>query len=283
MIKTFGNRKMFFWVVGGFVLLLIVGALDYATGNEISFSVFYLIPILMLTWLTNEAVGALIAFVSAMIWLTADIFGGAKYSSPFIYVWNSVVRLIFFLLVTLLSKLGKDLERERVFSRGDFLTGAISIRYFYEVAEREIDRSARYGHPLTILYLDIDDFKTINDQFGHSVGDRLLAVIVKIIKGILRKTDIVARVGGDEFVVLFPELDETNARAVIPKLRQALLQEMQQKRWNVTCSIGALTFNVPPTSVDEMLTLADRTMYLVKNNGKDAITFDVYPSSLTRR
>lgn len=262
--------------------MLVVGALDYVTGNEVSFSIFYVIPIIMLVMATNEQMGVVISVISATIWMLVEYASGANYSSVFVYIWNTIVRLVFFLLTVLLVKYGKALERERLFSRTDFLTGAFTGRYFYELAQMEIDRSIRYQHPLTIVYIDVDNFKAINDQFGHSAGDKVLTAIVACIKQHLRKTDMVARVGGDEFVVLFPELDEMNARMVIPKLQRTLLQETQQGHWSVTCSIGALTFISPPASVDEMLSLADQAMYSVKNNGKNAILFDVYPSLLDK-
>ena len=276
--KLFDRARLKFWVMAATLLLLGIGALDYVSGSEISFSVFYMLPIFLFAWLTDEKVGTALSFISAAIWLLADIFAGSYYSSPLIYVWNSIVRLIFFLLVVLLARIGKDLERERLHSRFDFLTGAINTRFFYHRAQTKIDRCARYEHPLSIVYLDIDNFKSINDQFGHSVGDAVLTSVVTCIQMQLRKTDFVARVGGDEFVVLLPELNAVNARTVVPKIQQALAREMRQGPWDVTFSMGALTFETPPASVDEMLAMADQAMYSIKSSGKDNISYSIQSS-----
>jgi diguanylate cyclase (GGDEF)-like protein len=279
MMNFIGRINRPFLVTGGIILLAGVGVLDTLTGYELSFSLFYVIPIVMLAVVTNGKTGIAISFISAGIWLAADILAGANYSTPVIYAWNSIVRLVFFLLVVLLVNLGKDLERERLFSRSDFLTGAFNNRFFYDIAQMEIDRSRRYHHPLTIVYLDVDNFKSINDQFGHLTGDKVLVVIVTAIKGQLRKTDIVARMGGDEFAVLLPELNARGAKTVLPKIQQAIEAKMKREHWLITFSMGALTFNSPPASVDEMVNMADQTMYLVKNSGKNNISFRVYPFS----
>lgn len=141
----------------------------------------------------------------------------------------------------------------------------------------EIDRSTRYQHPLTIVFLDVDDFKAINDNFGHSVGDKVLMTVARTMQQSLRKTDVVARVGGDEFAILLPEAGTDAARAAISKMQRELLDEMHANHWNVTFSIGVLTFNTPPSSVDESINMADKTMYLVKNRGKNNIRYAIHP------
>jgi diguanylate cyclase (GGDEF)-like protein len=264
------------WIMGGLLLLCGVGFLDYITGYELSFSLFYLIPIALLTWTTNEKAGIVMSCISAGIWLVADISSGAHYSDPAIYFWNAVVRLGFFLLTVLLLKTGKTLELEKVSARTDYLTGAINNRFFHELAQREIDRSARYQRPLTVAFIDVDNFKAVNDQFGHSIGDRVLEVIAHTMRQHLRKTDIVARVGGDEFAILLPEIGADDAPKLISKMQQILLEKMQKNKWAVTFSIGVLTLNSPPGSVDEMLDMADKEMYSVKNSGKNNICYAVY-------
>jgi diguanylate cyclase (GGDEF)-like protein len=275
-MNLIGRINRPFWVTGGIILLAGVGVLDTLTGYELSFSLFYVIPIVMLAVVTNGKTGIAISLISAGIWLAADILAGANYSTPLIYAWNSIVRLVFFLLVVLLVNLGKDLEREKILSRTDFLTGAVNNRFFYDLAQREIDRAIRYPHPLTIAFIDVDNFKAINDRFGHSTGDKVLEAIASGMQKHLRKTDVVARVGGDEFAVLLPEVGTEDVRKFIAKMRRILLDEMQNHKWVVTFSIGVLTFNTPPVSVDAMLTLVDREMYTVKNGGKNNISFATY-------
>jgi diguanylate cyclase (GGDEF)-like protein len=195
------------------------------------------------------------------------------YSHKVVYLWNTAIRLGFFLLTVLSLRLGKTLERERALARSDYVTGVVNARFFRDLAQREIDRSARYLHPFTIAYIDVDNFKAINDAFGHATGDKVLSAVADSMQQHLRKTDVVARVGGDEFVILLPEIGTEAAQAVISKMRQRLSEEMQDKSWPVTFSIGVLTFTAVPVSADEMLTMADKMMYTVKNSGKNNISY----------
>ena len=265
------------WIVLGVLLLGGVALLDYVTGVELSFSLFYLLPISLLSWAVTERFGLLIAVFSAGIWLAVDSGSGARYSNIFAYVWNTIIRLGFFLLPVFIIRLNRAMQRERFFARTDYLTGVLNARFFHELAQMEINRSVRYKRPFTVAFVDIDNFKTINDTFGHTTGDQVLRAIATNIRTHLRKTDIVARVGGDEFVVLLPETNQETAPVVISNMQRALLEEMQASGWQVTFSIGVLTLTDAQLSVDDMLGRADQLMYAVKNSGKDNIQYEVHP------
>jgi diguanylate cyclase (GGDEF)-like protein len=266
------------WVGLGFMLLAGVAYLDYITGVELSFSLFYLIPISLLSWVVRERFGVVIAFLSAGIWLMVDVSSGAKFSNTFVYFWNAIIRLGFFLLPVFIIRLRRAMESERELARTDFLTGAFNSRSFHDVAQMEIDRSARYSHPFTIAFVDVDNFKTINDTYGHAMGDIVLRKIVTNIQQNLRKTDIIARVGGDEFAILLPETDMGTAPTVISNVQRKLLDEMRKNELPVTFSIGVLSLTASQLSVDEMLGIADQMMYAVKSGGKNNIYYDIYPN-----
>ncbi len=261
-----------FWTTLGILLLCGVAILDFMTGAELSFSIFYLIPIGLLTWQVNGNIGIAVAFISAGIWLLIEVISAPYYSSSFIYFWNTIIRLGFFLLPVLLFR---NLEQEKNFARTDFLTGAMNTRSFHDLAQREIDRSVRYERPFTVAFIDIDNFKTINDTFGHTFGDKVLRCIAENIHRNLRRTDIIARVGGDEFAILLPEVDSDAALIAIPKMRHKLTEEMLKNKWPVTFSIGVITVNTPELTVDEILGVADKMMYSVKNYGKDDIKYAI--------
>jgi len=277
IIGNFEKRSKFFWMVIGILLITGVGFVDYWTGYEISFSLFYLIPISLLAWFAGTRFGVSAAIISALIWLLAEITAGQSYSHPAIYFWNSLVRFSFFMIVTLLlSTLGKTLKREKELSSIDYLTGAVNARLFSELLQNEIYRSKRYKHTITLAYTDLDNFKLINDQLGHSVGDNVLLTVVQHAKSQLRKNDTVVRLGGDEFAFLLPETDQDSARAVITRVQNSLLSEMEKNHWPVTFSMGVLTFNEMPGSSDEAISLADELMYSVKNQSKNAIKFTIH-------
>ncbi len=262
-----------FWIILGILLLFIVALLDFVTGVELSFSIFYLIPIILFTWSIGGDVGFAVAGISAAIWLFIEVISVPQQSTTFVYFWNAIIRLGFFLLPVLLLR---NLEREKEHARTDYLTTALNTRSFHEVAQRELDRSVRYQHPFTVAFIDIDNFKTINDTFGHTFGDVVLRTISQNIQRNLRRTDLIARVGGDEFAILLPEVDSDTARVAISKMQQKLMEEMLSNKWPVTFSIGVITLNAPQFTVDEIIGMADKMMYSVKNHGKNDIKYATY-------
>jgi diguanylate cyclase (GGDEF)-like protein len=258
------------------LLVIGVGIADYATGNELSVSVFYLIPIVLVTWFAGRNAGLGISVISAIMWFIADALGAQPQSNSMVRYWNAAVHLSFFVIVTLLLPALKAAEREKLVARVDDLTGIANRRQFFEVLQTELNRSQRYKRPFTIVYIDLDGFKVVNDQSGHQTGDKLLRAVANRAKSILRATDIMARMGGDEFVILLPELGQDPAQIVVPKIQSALLDEMRQNDWPVTFSIGALTCQDVPITTDGLIIRADDLMYSVKKNGKNAIAYAVY-------
>lgn len=262
-----------FWLTISSFLLLLVGALDYVTGPELSFSLFYLIPIAVSSWGLRRNYGILTAVLSTILWLFIEVISTTSHHNAFIHLWNAIIRLGFFLLPALLLK---SLEQERLHARTDFLTSAFNHRYFHEILQMEIDRSARYNLTFTVVFIDTDNFKAVNDTYGHTFGDETLRVIVEIMKNNLRKTDTIARVGGDEFIILLPETGDQAARIVIANLSRKLKDEMHAKKCPITFSMGVLTLTAPKISTDQVLNIADKIMYLVKNSGKDNIRYEIY-------
>lgn len=266
------------WIVFFFLTIAVIGLVDYLTGYELAFSLFYLLPILMITWLSNHRLGIVAALASALTWFLADMAAGNVYSSSFVYVWNTLIRLGFFVTTALLlTNLKRALDHEKELAHSDFLTGSVNSRFFYELVQLQIDQLDRYRHPFTLAYIDLDDFKVINDEFGHQVGDRVLLSVVNAAKKCLRKSDVVGRMGGDEFMLLLPEADRVSARAAITRCRAELVEEMKRSKWPVTFSIGVLTCTAKPKAVDELLKAADDLMYAAKRSGKNAVEYSTYP------
>jgi diguanylate cyclase (GGDEF)-like protein/PAS domain S-box-containing protein len=168
-------------------------------------------------------------------------------------------------------KLRKALEREKNVARVDFLTGILNRRGFYEIAVLESQRSRRYKRPLSLVYVDLDNFKMVNDSLGHDSGDEVLVHVAATIQRAVRGSDVVARLGGDEFSVLLPESNQEHGMVVVQKLRKHLLEAMREKNWPITFSVGVTSFLTVPESVDEMIREADRAMYSVKLKGKDSV------------
>lgn len=266
-----------FYLSLGLLLTGLTGLADFLTGYELSISIFYVIPVAIVTWFTGLYLGLLTSFICASVWLGADTATGHQYSYPLIPVWNCFIRLAFFVIITLLlSELSRSIERERKAARTDNLTGAVNSRFFYELIQIEIERFRRHQHPFSLAYIDLDNFKAVNDQHGHSVGDQVLRIVTDSAMRHLRKSDVVARLGGDEFALLLAETDEKAAQTVISKVQDILLEEMGKDNLPVTFSIGVVTCRAAPPTTDELVKIADKLMYSVKYSGRNAVKFLSY-------
>lgn len=264
-------------ILTGCVMVLLVGILSHLAGPELSSAIFYSIPIVLVTWFTGRSIGLIFSTLSVLAWLIVDLTTGAAYSNSTIPYWNGVSRLgSFFILTIVLSSLKNTLKQEKELSRIDFLTGIRNRRYFIELANMEINRARRYEHPFTMVCLDLDNFKAVNDCFGHTTGDILLRLVARTIQENIRVTDTVARLGGDEFAILLPETGRNVAEVIIQRVQKVNLDYMRKHGWPVTLSIGVVTFTSPPSTVDEMLRISDQLLYNAKNNGKNNIKYEVF-------
>jgi diguanylate cyclase (GGDEF)-like protein len=154
----------------------------------------------------------------------------------------------------------------------DKLTGAFNRRKLQEVIEVELERCKRYNIPLSIIIFDIDDFKKINDMYGHSRGDVILKNITKIITSKLRKTDFFIRWGGEEFVILAPETNIKGALILGEKVRKLISENIYVELERVTVSVGVSEYK-KELIYKEFFDKADRALYIAKNSGKNNVKF----------
>ena len=195
--------------------VLVVGGIDYLTGFEVSMSLFYLGPVAVAAWYAGKWGGVAIALLSCLSWYVADWASGSQYSLAAISVWNTIVRFGFFLTTgLLLTELRKSLRGQQYLARTDSLTGLYSRRAFEDRLAHDLSLARRHKSAVTLTYVDVDDFKAVNDTHGHVEGDRVLQVIGKVLKGSVRGTDTAARIGGDEFALILPDTDGSAARQV---------------------------------------------------------------------
>jgi diguanylate cyclase (GGDEF)-like protein len=260
-------------------LVALLGAADYLTGYEASFAVFYLVPVAYAAWAAGERLGVLTSGVSAAVWQMSNLLAGETHTHPAVFFWNAVTRLVFFAVVAhLVARQRELLRRETRYARVDYATGALNARAFGEAVEAEACRLGRHGRPFTVAYLDVDNFKAVNDEHGHGVGDFLLRTLAATMRQSLRGTDVVARLGGDEFALLLPETDAAGGATAVGKLRESLLGRAREHGWPITFSIGVVTCLEPPRSADALLGCADELMYKVKRGRKDGVEFAVLGS-----
>ena len=271
------ERSAIFITLASIFLVLLIGILDYLSGFELSFSIFYLVPISFVAWYTGLYPTMLVCLLSAGTWFIVDFNSGHPYSHRLIPFWNTFVRLgIFVILARLIMVIKMRLLIEEKLARHDGLTGLLNARAFFDVFSTIFDMAKRYNHPTTIAYIDLDDFKRINDRFGHLQGDEVLKKIAAVLTDQKRQTDFVARLGGDEFAVLLPETDVSGASAAMNTLRERLKQMIKTNKWPIGLSIGVATLKNTGMNADEALNQADNLMYKVKKSGKNNIVFEEF-------
>ena len=157
-------------------------------------------------------------------------------------------------------------------NRTDYLTGAVTRRHFFDTAERECARAVCHGSPLSLLALDLDHFKRINDQFGHAGGDVVLKSFVATVEKFLRTTDICGRIGGEEFCILLPETDQAGAAALARRILAGVRgapAHLPNQALHYTASLGVSSLSEQNTTFDSLLRSADKALYRAKSLGRD--------------
>jgi diguanylate cyclase (GGDEF)-like protein len=252
----------------GVVLFALVAVSDYFTYSRygLEFSPFYLVPVSFFAWFIGKPAGSLFSVMG----VSADFFIRWRHVPLPVAYWDAALWFaLYFSSVWMIAQLKALYERERHLSRIDPLTMIDNRRAFFESAARFKSLSDRYGVPLTVAYLDVDGFKQLNDELGHSTGDKVLAVTASEIRKALRPTDVVARIGGDEFALLFPATGQEAAAGILDRVRLELDRATREKNWRVTFSLGIVSFSPPLGSVSQMIRAADDAMYAAKKGGKN--------------
>jgi diguanylate cyclase (GGDEF)-like protein len=254
------------------LLCVAIALLDYITEAELAFSLFYVLPVALLVWFVGLPAAAIAALAGAGISLYLDLHSDALFSHAIVPYWNALTSCALFgATILLLRALKRALSEEKELARTDSLTGTANPRRFFEAAAMELSRSERYKHAFTVVYVDVDDFKALNDRFGHVRGDEILKGIAAAIAETARNSDLVARLGGDEFGVLLPETSADGAARFLVRLKSQLVDALESFGSIVTVSVGAVSFLDVPNSVEEMVAAADDLMYEVKRAGKNDV------------
>jgi diguanylate cyclase (GGDEF)-like protein len=257
-----------------YVLLLFIAWVDYnSTPLHLTLIIYYLLPVFLVAWFAGPVQAVIIAVICGLLNLIIDLRYLDVFPSGLWPIVNDVVAAIIYIVAArILSLVRALIQVEQVLARTDPMTGAANRRAFFEMVEHELNRARRTAEPLTLVYIDLDDFKLVNDRWGHNTGDIALRIVVATLSKYTRATDLVARLGGDEFAVFLPTT-EGEAQAVIERLQTELLSAMQQNGWPVTFAIGAVTFTHAPDSADDMLKEADSLMYTAKRLGKNRLEY----------
>lgn len=257
--------------------IVIVGVIDYMTGTEIRVFPLYFIPLIIAASYLSKTVTVVFSILATMAWGAALYMGGKEYPHDYIWALNLFTQFVTFLFVALMyMRLSLLLEDEKQLSRTDKLTGLLNSRAFYEKAYAILDLCQRHKRALTLAYIDLDNFKNANDSKGHLHGDLLLTKVGDVLKASLRSSDLVARMGGDEFALFLPEMFPASAQAVLETIRSRIEAEPELLSCSITASIGAVSFAEAPDNVDQLINTADELMYKAKKAGKNHVVLDCF-------
>jgi diguanylate cyclase (GGDEF)-like protein len=261
-----------------------IGAVDYLSGPEIGFSLFYLLPIVYGAWQGERGLGVALALFGAALWIAAET---AWVGVTAVSMWNGFTRLgIYVSMAWLIARVRDDqrelqalngrlkelLEHEQHLARTDALTGLPNRRLFVDELRRAVARIHRLGRPVAVAYLDLDGFKTFNDRQGHAAGDAVLRRIADVLAGHVRGTDVAARLGGAQFGVLLDRCTEDNARTTSIRLIDQLTATLKEVgAADVGVCVGVACFEDDSFDPEAMIDHADAAMYCAKGQGTNRV------------
>jgi diguanylate cyclase (GGDEF)-like protein len=258
-------------LAGYLLLTLLVYWVNAVTPPGARLGILYIIPVLLVTWTEGLTWGivfavATIGFREATAWeqMPADTPMVLRLANTGAYV--AVLGVAMAGLQTLRRR---EAQMARLVIQ-DQLTNVLNARAFAERLGQELDRNRRYPRSLALMYMDLDNFKVINDTHGHQTGDAVLRLVADAMRSSVRQADVVGRLGGDEFAVLMPETDAQLADAAAKRLI-ASLRNVFKGTPNVTASIGVVSCTATDASTDDLLRRADQAMYDAKKSGKDRV------------
>ena len=258
-------------LVGYVLLTLLVYWLNAVTPSTARFGILYTIPVLLVTLTEGLAWGIVFAaattvFREAIAWVEMPA------DTP--TLWRILNGLAYLAVLGLAMAGLQSLRRSQAqlarLVTQDQLTNVLNARAFADRLGQELDRNRRYPRALALMYMDLDNFKVINDTHGHQTGDAVLRLVADAMRSSVRQADVVGRLGGDEFAVLMPETDAALADAAAKRLI-AGLRNVFKGTPNVTASIGVVACTATDASTDDLLRRADQAMYDAKKSGKDRV------------
>lgn len=266
-------RSRAFFVLAAAVLVAGIAIADLATGYQVSVGLMYVIPIALVAWYVSRLAGVAVAVTSALIWYAVSSLNAPPGVGGAILVWNGAIRSGLFILISILiSSLKEAYDHQRLLARTDPLTGLLNSRAFEEEAQLELMRARRLNYEVGVLYIDLDNFKSLNDTKGHAAGDLFLKDLGMALKSNLRATDIIGRLGGDEFAVILAATSRSHIEAIAVRLQEAVGRFASGVQPPVTMTIGAVAAR-ESEDIDTLIGRADNVMYQAKGVAKGSIQF----------
>jgi diguanylate cyclase (GGDEF)-like protein len=251
----------------GLTIIALGFLVDITTGRDLSLSLVYVSGVAFMSWVGSFRIGLLGAAGAAAAVATdalvhADSAGVAASNA-------ATACILLVLVVAVVDRLRKSLDREANQARFDSLTGLANRRACEERAALELARLQRSGGALSVAYLDFDGLKQINDNRGHAAGDAALIHLARSAQSELRPTDLLSRIGGDEFVLLLPDTDYADATTVVKRIQRRLAEADGGEPASIT--VGLVTWRSAPQNLEQLFVEADALMYHAKRNRENGV------------
>jgi diguanylate cyclase (GGDEF)-like protein len=264
------SMKRALGLVASGALMVVIYLANEHTPPDVKLGLLYLVPVLLVTWYEGIWVGVLFTVVAMALRMVIEL-----EQQPAVSVGVSLLNQLSFAVVAGVAmlayrRLRRSQEELARLATQDQLTTVLNARAFADRLTQELERNRRYPRALSLLYLDLDNFKVINDSHGHQTGDAVLRLVADAMRTSVRQADVVGRLGGDEFAVLMPETDALLADAAAKRLA-ASLRTVFKGTPSVTASIGVVSCTATDANTDDLLRRADQAMYDAKRLGKDRV------------
>lgn len=257
------------------MFILFMGYIDFITGHELVFSIFYLIPVTIIAWFNGKNSAFFASLLCGITGFYVFICSGEEYESILYPVWDCVVLVLMFIIISaLIARMKNQMNIITSITRTDPLTGCYNRKYFYETVNRELEKSKRNGTTVGLAYIDLDNFKTINDTMGHKAGDFLLVKTAESVNHVIRTVDSLFRLGGDEFAILINNPVPSELSSMFARIEDRLHNDLPDMyRGLVTFSIGVVTCLSCSITAEDLVEMADNLMYEVKKSGKNNVLY----------
>jgi diguanylate cyclase (GGDEF)-like protein len=254
------------------ILILAIGTIGTLISAPASLLIFYLIPVVLSTWFVGVRPG----FVAAGLSAIAIAYGQWIPSQLALSLWNGgVAGLVGCVVADLIHRIKISTEIERQLSRTDASTGAINRRFFMELLEAEFNRAERYRFPMTLVYMELDNLTEINQRLGYQKGDELLYQFVEQLSEALRANDVVARLSDDEFAMILPQTNDSQAQQVFTRILPELKTALEAEDVPIECIFGVMTFLEMPEDFTVLNDEAAKFLKKTKADGQSRLAFEV--------
>lgn len=262
--RAYTRQPVVVGALAALVSLALLFALDNLLGQPMGLRYIYLLPIWLATRLGGRVAGLSLALVTALVLLVIDARSTIVYR-PEQMTLNFTLRVISMTILTLIIAQVEDaLRKFNRLAKHDPLTGLLNRRALTEFGFHAIDRARRLHRPLTVVVVDCDRFKFVNDRYGHAAGDEVLRTMARILENDARNTDIVARIGGDEFVVVLQNTSRVGAKVYIDRIQTEFAREAGLLGFDIALSAGVAELGPDGRTIVQLVERADREMYARK-------------------